>query len=199
LPGGLVTVLFSVRTDKGRCKTSRPCLCHAMPCHDAAARAIVDLSDQTRCCRQREREGQELPPRPACPQLPDWTGTFRGWRNRFGCSGPPFPRAMPTTSRRFAAPRGGTADGIALPRQPRRPRSGCSRPSLAPRRYRCTPSPGQSHCEFSVLPHVALDLDRSAMLLRDDVVADRQAEPRPFAGWLGREKKGWNSLARTSG
>ena len=27
------------------------------------------------------------------------------------------------------------------------------------------------------------------MLLRDDVVADRQAEPRPFAGWLGREER----------
>src|SRR5262245_10719810 len=27
------------------------------------------------------------------------------------------------------------------------------------------------------------------MLLRDDVVADRQAEPRPFTGWLGREER----------
>src|SRR5262245_43678675 len=50
------------------------------------------------------------------------------------------------------------------------------------------PTARQAYGEFGEGPRLALDLDRAAMLLRDDVVADRQAEPRPFAGWLGREK-----------
>src|SRR5215217_185247 len=35
----------------------------------------------------------------------------------------------------------------------------------------------------------ALDRDRAAMLLGDDVVADRQAEPGALAGRLGREER----------
>jgi two-component system NtrC family sensor kinase len=36
---------------------------------------------------------------------------------------------------------------------------------------------------------VAVDLDRAAMLLRDDVPGDREPETRPFPGWLGREER----------
>src|ERR1700751_2149550 len=45
---------------------------------------------------------------------------------------------------------------------------------------------GREVGEFAGL---AVDLDRAAMLLRDDVPADREPEPRPFAGRLGREER----------
>ena len=38
-------------------------------------------------------------------------------------------------------------------------------------------------------PTLAVDLDRAAMLLGDDVVADREAEPGALAGRLGREER----------
>ena len=58
----------------------------------------------------------------------------------------------------------------------------------APRDLGRAPAARQAYGELGEGPRLALDLDRAAMLLGDDVVADRQAEPRPFAGWLGREK-----------
>ena len=39
------------------------------------------------------------------------------------------------------------------------------------------------------ISRLALDRDRAAMLLRDDVVADRQPEAGAFAGRLGREER----------
>ena len=35
----------------------------------------------------------------------------------------------------------------------------------------------------------AVDGDRAAVLLGDDVPADRETKPRPFAGGLGREER----------
>jgi hypothetical protein len=46
----------------------------------------------------------------------------------------------------------------------------------------------QSDREFGELAGAARDLDRAAVLLRDDVpAADREPETRPFAGRLGRK------------
>src|SRR5581483_3215116 len=47
---------------------------------------------------------------------------------------------------------------------------------------------GQADRELGERPFLAVDRDRAAMLLRDDVVADREAEPGAFAGRLGREE-----------
>jgi len=41
-------------------------------------------------------------------------------------------------------------------------------------------------CEFAEL---AVDGDRAAMLLGNNVVADREAEPGALAGWLGRKER----------
>src|SRR5205085_898335 len=46
----------------------------------------------------------------------------------------------------------------------------------------------QTYREFGERAGFAVDLDRAAMLLGDDVVADRQTESCPFAGRLGREE-----------
>src|SRR6516225_4397227 len=46
----------------------------------------------------------------------------------------------------------------------------------------------QADCEFGEIAGAAVDLDRAAVLLRDDVPADRKPETRPFSGRLGREK-----------
>ena len=43
--------------------------------------------------------------------------------------------------------------------------------------------------EFGEFAGAARDPDRAAMLLRDDVPADREPEPRAFAGRLGREER----------
>jgi hypothetical protein len=53
--------------------------------------------------------------------------------------------------------------------------------------------------EFGEFPHPAVDLDRATMLLGDNAIADREAEPSTFAGGLGRGTKGWNNLSRISG
>src|ERR1700751_368195 len=45
---------------------------------------------------------------------------------------------------------------------------------------------GREVGEFAGL---AVALDRAAMLLRDDVPADREPQTRPFAGRLGREER----------
>src|SRR6266481_2298903 len=50
------------------------------------------------------------------------------------------------------------------------------------------PHPRQADRELGELAKRAVDLDRAAMLLGDDVVADRQAEAGSFAGRLGREE-----------
>src|SRR5690242_18291563 len=42
--------------------------------------------------------------------------------------------------------------------------------------------------ELGVGVQLAVDSDRPAVLLRDDVIGDRQPEPRPFAGRLGRKE-----------
>ena len=47
----------------------------------------------------------------------------------------------------------------------------------------------QTYREFGKDARFAVDSDRAAVLLRDDVVADRQAEAGPFAGRLGRKKR----------
>jgi hypothetical protein len=36
---------------------------------------------------------------------------------------------------------------------------------------------------------LAIDRDHAAMLLRDDVVGDRQTEASAFASWLGGEER----------
>ena len=54
----------------------------------------------------------------------------------------------------------------------------------------CAPARArQADGEFGELADFAVDRDRAAMLLRDDVVADRQAEPGALAGRLGREER----------
>src|SRR5262249_15635227 len=47
----------------------------------------------------------------------------------------------------------------------------------------------QAYRELGEFAGFAVDRDRAAVLLRDDVVADRETEPRPLAGRLGREKR----------
>ena len=61
----------------------------------------------------------------------------------------------------------------------------------------------QSNGEFCELADPAIDTDRPAVLLRNDVVADRKAKPRAFASRFGREERleelvpdlGWNADA----
>src|SRR5438045_9316980 len=50
-------------------------------------------------------------------------------------------------------------------------------------------APRQAHGEFGEGPQFAVNADRAAMLLRHDVVADRQTEPGAFPGWLCREER----------
>jgi hypothetical protein len=47
----------------------------------------------------------------------------------------------------------------------------------------------QADGELGELADLAGDLDRAAMLLRDDVVTDRQTEARPLAGRLGGKER----------
>jgi hypothetical protein len=39
--------------------------------------------------------------------------------------------------------------------------------------------------ELGEFAQLSFDVDPAAMLLYDDVVGHREAEPRPFPGWLG--------------
>src|SRR5262245_61036224 len=48
---------------------------------------------------------------------------------------------------------------------------------------------GQSDSELSVVADMAINLDRAAVLLGYDVIADRQAQTGPLAGRLGREER----------
>src|SRR5215813_11871937 len=48
--------------------------------------------------------------------------------------------------------------------------------------------PRQTDLEPGKRANLAVDVDRAAMLLGDDIPADRQAEPSSFAGRFGREK-----------
>src|SRR4051812_34369489 len=47
----------------------------------------------------------------------------------------------------------------------------------------------QTDREFGVGARLALDRDRAAVLLGDDVVANRQTQARALAGGLGREER----------
>src|SRR5215470_17760430 len=47
----------------------------------------------------------------------------------------------------------------------------------------------QAYRELGEFAGFAVDLDRAAVLLRDDVVADREAQSGALAGRLGREKR----------
>src|SRR6516162_2190723 len=47
---------------------------------------------------------------------------------------------------------------------------------------------GQANDEFSELALTAVDFDCATMLLADDVIADRQAEPGAFTSRLARDK-----------
>ena len=47
---------------------------------------------------------------------------------------------------------------------------------------------GQSNRELSEIADPAVDLDTAAVLLGDDVVADRKPEAGPLAGRLGRKE-----------
>src|SRR6185369_13527790 len=59
----------------------------------------------------------------------------------------------------------------------------------------------QPHCKLRERAGFALDRDRAAMLVGDDVIADRQPKSGPLAGRLGREERleefildvGWNA------
>ena len=70
------------------------------------------------------------------------------------------------------APIGALADGTVAPAPP---------PCLTVAR--------QADGKFGEFAGFAVDRDRAAVLLRDDVVADRQAEPGSLPGRLGREKR----------
>ena len=50
-------------------------------------------------------------------------------------------------------------------------------------------SAGQSDSELGELADLTIDLDRAAMLLGHDVVADREAEAGSLAGRFGREER----------
>src|SRR6185369_14061097 len=47
----------------------------------------------------------------------------------------------------------------------------------------------QADCELGELALTAVDGNRAAMLLRDDVPADREPETGPFPGWLGCKER----------
>src|SRR5205823_7738132 len=51
------------------------------------------------------------------------------------------------------------------------------------------PVPRQAHREFGEFPDFAVHGDRAAVLLRYNVVADRQTEAGSFAGRLGRKER----------
>jgi len=48
---------------------------------------------------------------------------------------------------------------------------------------------GQADREFGEIIDLAIDLDRAAVLLGHDVVADRETEAGALAGRLGREER----------
>jgi hypothetical protein len=66
-----------------------------------------------------------------------------------------------------------------------RRRAHLSRPAVTVREHLAR----QGDKKFGKFIHLAIDSDRSAMLLRDDVVGDRQAESGALAGWFGREER----------
>src|SRR5580704_4924188 len=55
----------------------------------------------------------------------------------------------------------------------------------SPRRLRFARQP---YRELAVVADLAIHSDAAAMLLRDDIVGDRQAEAGALAGWLGSEE-----------
>src|ERR1700693_2314322 len=66
-----------------------------------------------------------------------------------------------------------------------RPEPGISRPATAVREHLAR----QSDHEFGERIDLAIDSDRSAVLLRDDVVWDRPAEAGALAGRFGGEER----------
>src|SRR5262249_50581372 len=81
----------------------------------------------------------------------------------------------------------GTTAEANRPASGRRPRPEC--------RHSCrrlcdcrSVSARQSNCEFTELADLAVDTDRAAVLLGDDVPGNRQAEPGALAGRLCRDK-----------
>src|SRR5215469_11968968 len=94
--------------------------------------------------------------------------------------------------------RGESADGTGLRHQARRQRPGCLRHAQTARRTsshsRCClchcrlVSAGQSNRELREIADLAVDSNRTAMLLGLDVVADREAKAGAFASRLGREE-----------
>ena len=47
----------------------------------------------------------------------------------------------------------------------------------------------RAHRELGEVADHAVDCDGAAVLLRYDLIADRQPKPRALAGWLGREER----------
>src|SRR6516162_7773142 len=61
--------------------------------------------------------------------------------------------------------------------------------SGAMKQFRPLAGSRQADREFGKLVQTAVDLDSAAMLLHDDVISDRQAEPGAFPGGLGRHER----------
>src|SRR5580704_3224615 len=82
--------------------------------------------------------------------------------------------------------RGETADGTASRHQAhhRPPAHETSCPVSLGREHPAR----QGNNKFGEFIDLAIDSDRSPMLLRNDVVGDRQAEAGALAGWLGGEE-----------
>src|SRR5215469_13419253 len=72
--------------------------------------------------------------------------------------------------------------------QARRRRPGCSQSRCSLPQNRSVPA-RQSNRELRILADPTIDLDRAAMLLGYDVIADRKPEARPLAGRLGGEER----------
>src|ERR1051325_9840500 len=77
-----------------------------------------------------------------------------------------------------------SAAGKVQLRLARHPQPKCSRSCGCP----SSPRARQSDREFGELANLAIDLDRPAVLLGHDVVADRQSQASSFSGRLGREE-----------
>src|ERR1700730_16541025 len=79
--------------------------------------------------------------------------------------------------------------GSASPSEPwtrrQRPEPYLSRPTTILRKHPAR----QDDDELSERIDLAIDCDRSAMLLRDDVVGDGQPKPGALACWLGGEER----------
>jgi hypothetical protein len=91
------------------------------------------------------------------------------WCKASNCSNTPW---ASTGNQAIGDTGGSTPD--ALPRLSFRQRTSASR---------------QPHRKLGKITDLAIDRDGAAVLLRYDLVADRQTKPGALAGWLGREKR----------